>query len=160
VAPARARPRASGSRLAMCHVCVNTAGLQAPAAMGLSAKKAEGERISHSPSRQPPPPALRWLPATTVAPPVCWLRTPHLLAAPCSQQQHPSAVPTAAPIRCSLLPQHPSADPALLQHPHASPYPRHCLANRGSQVSGAFNGSDHGHGHADAEWAEPKGSVL
>jgi hypothetical protein len=38
VAPAPARPRTSGSRLAMYHVCVNTAGLHASAAMGLSGR--------------------------------------------------------------------------------------------------------------------------
>jgi hypothetical protein len=37
-APAQARPRASGSRLAMYHVHVNTAGLHASAAMGLSGR--------------------------------------------------------------------------------------------------------------------------
>jgi hypothetical protein len=35
---AQARPRTSGSRLAMHHVCANTAGLHASAAMGFSGR--------------------------------------------------------------------------------------------------------------------------
>jgi hypothetical protein len=37
-APAQAQPRTPGSRPTMYHVCVNTAGLHAPAAMGRSGR--------------------------------------------------------------------------------------------------------------------------